>query len=390
MPSATLADQHVADPHRVRALALQRALVGHVALGSAARCGRRRAGARGAGRRRRSRGRAARRRRRARRTARWRAMRTTSPPKVTATCLQRRVAADPGVVLRPRCTASSAQSLQRDDGEVGAVADDDLDVVARSAAEPGVRRAPRSPWRSGRPARPGGRSTGVAAPARRAGEHDRLGRARPRPGRRAAARRRRAAARPRRDRSLGAARRARGACSPLTRSTVTPSGSVGRPGQVPSEALPSSSPRSRFSGVKRQISSRPVGTGWSARSNDAAAGGGGSPRGRARGRTTALACSVSQRSTLGLLSSVAVIRDRCRRASADRSFHLQLDQAVELEGVLHRAAPWRSARRSRARSSPSPRPRSCRGTSGRTAGPRTTFETVASWPIDTSSSRMST
>ena len=48
--------------------------------------------------------------------------------------------------------------------------------------------------------------------------------------------------------------------------------------------------------------------------------------------------------------------------SADCSFHLQLDEAVELEGVLHRAAPWRSARRSRARSSPSPPPRSCLGT----------------------------
>ena len=67
-----LADQHVADPDRVGALALQRALVGRRGSWSSARCGRRRAGARCAGRRRRSRGRASRPRRRGRRTSRWR------------------------------------------------------------------------------------------------------------------------------------------------------------------------------------------------------------------------------------------------------------------------------------------------------------------------------
>src|SRR4051812_40275131 len=75
-----------------------------------------------------------------------------------------------------------------------------------------------------------------------------------------------------------------------TRSTVTPSGASMSTTTLPSPPSTNGSnrPRSRRVGVNRQASSRPVGTG---------------------------------KSVMGL---------------SDRAFHLQLDQAVELEGVLHR------------------------------------------------------
>ena len=121
-----LADQHVADPDRVRALALQRALVERRCSWCAARCGRRRAGARCAGPRRRSRGRAARPSRRDRRSARWQSIRTTSPPKRDRHVLVRRIATDERLVVR-EVDGVVGPVLHRDDRDVGTVADDDLD-----------------------------------------------------------------------------------------------------------------------------------------------------------------------------------------------------------------------------------------------------------------------
>ncbi len=58
------------------------------------------------------------------------------------------------------------------------------------------------------------------------------------------------------------------ASAALTSPRVTPSGSVVSHFRWASDGSPSRIPRSRLSGVNRQISSRPVGTGWSARSYD--------------------------------------------------------------------------------------------------------------------------
>ena len=105
-----LADQHVPDPHGVRALALQRALVDR-------RCSGVRRGVVDEqpvldvlARRRRSTARASPPSRRGRRTRAVVSWRTRSPPKVTSTCAERRVAADLARAGVPACTASSAQS----------------------------------------------------------------------------------------------------------------------------------------------------------------------------------------------------------------------------------------------------------------------------------------
>src|ERR1700754_4294235 len=105
-----------------------------------------------------------------------------------------------------------------------------------------------------------------------------------------------------------------------TVSTVTPGRSVTSMPAVPvATADPSCSPRRRFSGVNRQISSRPCGTSKASTSNDVKI----SP--------LVLPSSVAVRSCATRLFPVASLAPL-----ADSSFHLQLDQAVELQRVLHR------------------------------------------------------
>ncbi len=146
------ADQHVADPDRVRGLALQRALVGDDAACSAAPRGRRTSGARGAGRRRRSRRPAGSPRHRARRTTTLALIRTDPAAEGDDDVLEPGVAADARRRAAPRWTASSSQSLHAHDGEVGAVADDDLDVAGVHAGAPVVEHDQR-PASAGRPRR---------------------------------------------------------------------------------------------------------------------------------------------------------------------------------------------------------------------------------------------
>src|ERR1700712_1255464 len=118
-----------------------------------------------------------------------------------------------------------------------------------------------------------------------------------------------------------------------TDSAVTPSAGC----TSTSNARPSSGaswwiPRSRLSGVNRQTSSRPVGTTWSATSND--------PSG-CRWLSTFSGCSSASR-TLSVATLTGSVLPGSRRggrswsASADCSFHLELDEPVELEGILHR------------------------------------------------------
>ena len=105
------ADEHVADPHGVRGVALQRALVRRRGSGSAARRGRRTSGARGAGRRRRSRRRAGvERRRRGRRSAALVLNRTMPPPMRHGDVPHRGVAADDAASCWARWWASSSHS----------------------------------------------------------------------------------------------------------------------------------------------------------------------------------------------------------------------------------------------------------------------------------------
>src|SRR5689334_20157089 len=105
-----------------------------------------------------------------------------------------------------------------------------------------------------------------------------------------------------------------------TTSVVTPGRSVTSMVAAPvAAAEPSCSPRSRRSGVNRQISSRPCGTSKASTSND-------------------------ENSSPLLIPSTAVVRSCPTRflpvallaPLADRAFHLQLDQPVELQRILHR------------------------------------------------------
>ena len=144
-------DQDVADPHRVRAVALQRALVGDVAACSAAPRGRRTAGAPGAGRRRRSRCRPAGRRRRGPRTPR---SRPPGPGRRRATpAWSGAVASRPSrTPTWPRCTASGSHSCRPTSSQLRAVADQHRHVARRTGRcrwcssttrDPGVRTRPR-------------------------------------------------------------------------------------------------------------------------------------------------------------------------------------------------------------------------------------------------------
>src|ERR1700737_4631669 len=121
-------------------------------------------------------------------------------------------------------------------------------------------------------------------------------------------------------------------------STVTPSGAVTSMRAAPvAGAEPSCRPRSRRKGVKRQISSRPRGTSKASTSNDVKI----SP--------LVLPSSVSARFCAPLFSRRFARPGFSRRfarpgyfpslrspRSADRAFHLQLDQPIELERVFHR------------------------------------------------------
>src|SRR3954451_20226426 len=115
----------------------------------------------------------------------------------------------------------------------------------------------------------------------------------------------------------------------------------------------------RFSGVKRQTSSRPLGRGWSATSKE--------PAGcrwlatlsvvSTAAATASADCAADGVGVLEPVSTIVTGRrslSRCRRVgpsarrwawrrsgsrSADRTLHLQLDQPVELQRVLHRQLP---------------------------------------------------
>src|ERR1700712_274114 len=102
----------------------------------------------------------------------------------------------------------------------------------------------------------------------------------------------------------------------------------------PVAASPVSKPRSRFRGVKRHSSSRPLGTGKASGSRENTRGW--APvRVRTPGPPTGLPgpavaeADVPPNSRAGL-PEIAVSAD-----SANASLHLQLDQPVELEGVFH-------------------------------------------------------
>src|SRR6478736_9135932 len=126
-----------------------------------------------------------------------------------------------------------------------------------------------------------------------------------------------------------AAARSPGAGAPLARHSstdavpsVTPSGSVSLHSRQAPVASSRNSTPSRSTGVNRHSSSRPVGCGKSA---------------------TAYDVVRSARDWFGTivaaLSVCAPAVGRCgvsRLMSANCSFHLELDEAVELEGVLHR------------------------------------------------------
>src|SRR3954467_3692190 len=122
--------------------------------------------------------------------------------------------------------------------------------------------------------------------------------------------------------------------SPVTIEVSTPSGVFQSIASAPgSKAASACSPRSRFMGVNRQISSRPCGTGWSSTSNDVTGC-----------RCDAGALSTAAWTLPAAWSAVVKLdpfrgrhhgRSRGLSASADRPFHLELDEAVELEGVLH-------------------------------------------------------
>src|SRR5919106_3382887 len=103
-------------------------------------------------------------------------------------------------------------------------------------------------------------------------------------------------------------------------STVTSLGpSISTSAWPPGVKLPLCSPLSRLSGVNRQISSIPRGTGWSARSNDPAG---------CRCEVTFAGDSTASATTRAASSTTVT--------SADRAFHLQLDQPVQFQRVLHR------------------------------------------------------
>src|SRR5690606_41759316 len=69
-------------------------------------------------------------------------------------------------------------------------------------------------------------------------------------------------------RSIGAGTPIARTCSVSTVVTVIPPGGSYFQLNWPGEGAPGNSPASRLTGVKRQISSRPVGTGWSSSAND--------------------------------------------------------------------------------------------------------------------------
>src|SRR6476661_8891044 len=119
-----------------------------------------------------------------------------------------------------------------------------------------------------------------------------------------------------------------------TVSTVTPAHSATSMSALPvAGADPSCRPRNRFSGVKRQISSRPCGTSKASTSNDV------------KTSPLVLPSRVAVRSCATIYSFRRFARPppsnpvASLAPLADRAFHLQLDQPVELERVLHREFP---------------------------------------------------
>src|SRR5919106_1578267 len=95
-------------------------------------------------------------------------------------------------------------------------------------------------------------------------------------------------------------------------STVTSLGpSISTSAWPPGVKLPLCSPLSRLSGVNRQISSIPRGTGWSASSKDPAG---------CRYEVTLAGDSTASATTRAASSTTVT--------SADRAFHLHLDQAA--------------------------------------------------------------
>ena len=150
MPSAVGPDQHVADPDRVRALALQRALVGRRRLRQCgcvvvdeepvlevlAGVGEVEAEQLGVARR-------------GRRSATVGAIRTTSPPRVTTTLLERARRGRRVAACCATCTASSSQSCTLTTTvSVGAVADERPRRCRRSVAAADVVERRRSPRRT--------------------------------------------------------------------------------------------------------------------------------------------------------------------------------------------------------------------------------------------------
>ena len=257
MPVGRRADADVADPDRAGVLALQRALVEHVAaavrhgvvdpepvllvLGlvgevDAEEVG----GAAGAG-----------------------VLHVADQPDEVAAegdhdLLERRVAADDGVVLAAVHRAGRPV-LHRDERDLRAVADEHGDA-AGVAWRGRCGRGRRSPSRTRRPRRPAG-------PRRRRRRRCRPGPASPGRSSCASAATRTTVAPSLRCR-VSAASRSAGSGRPLssgssasTRGQLDALGQVGRPGRAARRrAAPSSSARIRFIGVKRHVSSRPVGT----------------------------------------------------------------------------------------------------------------------------------
>src|SRR5690606_6037765 len=123
------------------------------------------------------------------------------------------------------------------------------------------------------------------------------------------------------------------ASAPSTPSTRTPSGVF----QVQVVVLvrngaSACSSLSRFSGVNRQISSLRPGTGWSATSQDPAG---------CRCESTLSVVSTARAAAGSCVTVTVVLRGLvgCGSGvggSADGALHLQLDEPVELQGVLHR------------------------------------------------------
>src|SRR3954451_19457118 len=136
-------------------------------------------------------------------------------------------------------------------------------------------------------------------------------------------------------RSTGAGTVVSSGSSALACRTLTPSGSSVFHCSCASDGSPSSSIRIRLIGVNRHSSSRPVTTRKASGSREV----------MRSGRTSAGARGVDGFTLVASVPSVtppcsrSAVRSVCRAVSiwlANGALHLQLDQAVELEGVLHR------------------------------------------------------